>query len=113
MSGEQVLPELVEEHFVSCLVAAIVMRVLLLNAVIGQVAGHVLEVGAVVGLRGSPQHTFSVKVDVVLMVYEHPAPNNIKCNVSETLLSCSISFIKINNKNTLPDVKLAMARLKK
>ena len=80
MGAQQVLPELVEEHLVALLVAAIVLRVLFLDAVVGQVAGHVLEVGAVVGLRGRPQHTLPVKVDVVLMVHEHPAPKNTTAN---------------------------------
>jgi len=71
---QQVQPELVEEHLVAVLVAAVVVRVLLLDAVVGQVAGHVLQVGAVVGLGGRPQNALPVQVDVVLMVHEHPAP---------------------------------------
>ena len=50
MSVEQVQPELIKEHLVPLLVSSIVLGVLLLDAVVGQVAGHVLEVGAVVGI---------------------------------------------------------------
>lgn len=60
MSVQQVQPELIKEHLVPLLVSPVVLGMLLLDAVVGQVAGHVLEVRAVVRLRGSPQHTLPV-----------------------------------------------------
>lgn len=50
MSVQQVQPELIKEHLVPLLISSVVLGVLLLDAVVGQVAGHVLEVRAVVGL---------------------------------------------------------------
>ena len=50
MSVQHVQPELVKEHLVPLLIPAVVLGVLLLDAVVGQVAGHVLEVRVVVGL---------------------------------------------------------------
>lgn len=41
---QQVQPELIEEHLVPLLVSPVVLGVLLLDAVVGQVAGHILEV---------------------------------------------------------------------
>ena len=69
MSVQQVKPEFIKEHLVPLLVSSVVVGVLLLDAVVGQMAGHVLEVGAVVGLRGGPQHSLLVQIDVVLMVH--------------------------------------------
>lgn len=60
MSVQQVQPEFIKEHLVPLLISSVVLGVLLLDAVVGQMAGHVLEVRAVVGLRGSPQHTLPV-----------------------------------------------------
>lgn len=50
MSVQQVQPELIKEHLVPLLISPVVLGVLLLDAVVGQVAGHVLEVRAVVGI---------------------------------------------------------------
>lgn len=74
MNVQQVVSELVKEHLIALLVAAIILRVLFLDAVIGQVASQVLQVCAVVGLGRRPQHSLTVQVDVVLMVHKHPAP---------------------------------------
>ncbi len=76
MCGQQVLSELIKEHLVALLIAAVVLRVLLLDAVIGQVTGHVLQIRAVVGLRRRPQHSLTVQVDIILMVYKHPTPTD-------------------------------------
>lgn len=76
MSVEQVQTKLVKEHLVAFLIATVVLGVLLLDAVVGQVAGHVLEVGAVVRLRGGPQHALPIQIDVVMVVHKDPAPGN-------------------------------------
>lgn len=54
MCVQQVLSELIEEHLVALLVAAVVLRMLFLDAVIGQVTGHILKIRAVVRLRRRP-----------------------------------------------------------
>lgn len=54
MSVQQVQPELIKEHLIPLLISSVVQGVLLLDAVVGEVTGHVLEVRAVVGLRGRP-----------------------------------------------------------
>lgn len=69
MGVQKVEPEFIEEQLVALLVSSVVLRVLLLDAVVGQVARHVLEVRAVVRLRGRPQHTLAIQIDVVLMVH--------------------------------------------
>lgn len=82
MCLKKVMPKLIKEHLIALFIASIVRRMLFLDAVIGQVAGHVLEVCTVVGLRGRPQHPFSIQVDIVLVVHQHPAPGNSKLNTS-------------------------------
>lgn len=84
MGVEKVEPELIKEHLVALLVAAVVLRVVLLDAVVGQMARHVLQVRAVVRLRGSPQHALAIQVDVVLMVHQHPAPGDSKASFIRT-----------------------------
>lgn len=74
VNTQQVPSELIKKHLIALLIAPIVLRMILLDAVIGQVAGHILEVRAIIGLWGGPQNTLAIKVDVVLMVNKHPAP---------------------------------------
>lgn len=69
MGVQKVEPEFIEENLIALLVSSVVLRVLLLDAVVGQVARHVLEVRAVVWLRGRPQHTLAIQIDVVMMVH--------------------------------------------
>lgn len=76
MGVEKVEPEFIKEHLVALLIPPKVLRVVFLDAVVGQMARHVLQVRAVVRLRGSPQHTLAIQVDVVLMVHQHPAPGD-------------------------------------
>lgn len=44
MLVQKVVSELFKKHLIALLITAVVLRVLLLDAVIGQVAGHVLQV---------------------------------------------------------------------
>lgn len=50
MTVHQVQLELVKEHLVAFLISPVVLRVLLLDAVVSQVTGHVLQIRAVVRL---------------------------------------------------------------
>lgn len=72
-STGQVLAELGKEHLVPFLILPIVLWVFLLNAVIGQMAGFVLEIVNMIGFWCSAQHTLAVEVDVVQVVYQDPA----------------------------------------
>lgn len=72
-SAGQVLVELLKEHLIPFFILPIVLRIFLLNAVIGQMAGFVLEIINMIRLGGSPQHALSVEVDIVLVIHQDPA----------------------------------------
>lgn len=111
---QEVHPKFIKKHLVPFLVSSVILRVLHLNAVVGQMARHVLEVRAVVRLRGRPQHTFSVQIDIVLMVHEHPAPkNSITHKHDKFRLRTHSNDISVQHAEHLPNVKFPMSWFQK